>query len=68
MKTINSKLLEILVCPITKQTLRYDQNHHELISNAAYLAFPIKNNIPVITVESARKISSKELFKDSVES
>ncbi|MFM1816365.1 MAG: hypothetical protein RLZ98_3060 [Pseudomonadota bacterium] len=50
------KLLEILVCPITKTSLKYDAERQELISRAARLAFPIKNGVPHLTVEAARQI------------
>ena len=55
-KPIDSKLLEILVCPITKSTLRYDAQAQELISDKAKLAFPIKNGIPILIQSQAREI------------
>ncbi|MFT7144042.1 MAG: hypothetical protein ACI9TY_000509 [Alphaproteobacteria bacterium] len=54
MPEVDSKLLEILVCPLTKTTLVYDKKAGELISKAAKLAFPIKDGIPVMIVEEAR--------------
>lgn len=54
--TLDPKLLEMLICPVTKTTLRYDRESQELISEAASLAFPIKNGIPIMLVESARKL------------
>ena len=50
------RLLEILVCPLTKTTLRYDAEKQELISDAASLAFPIREGIPIMLVDEARKI------------
>ncbi len=50
------KLLEILVCPLTKAPLRYDAAAQELISDKAGLAFPIRDGIPIMLVEEARKI------------
>jgi uncharacterized protein YbaR (Trm112 family) len=50
------KLLEILVCPVTKTTLRYDATQQELISDKAGLAFPIREGIPIMLVDEARKI------------
>ncbi|MDE1900446.1 MAG: Trm112 family protein [Alphaproteobacteria bacterium] len=50
------RLLEILVCPVTKTTLRYDAAAQELISDAAGLAFPIREGIPIMLVEEARKV------------
>jgi uncharacterized protein YbaR (Trm112 family) len=50
------RLLEILVCPVTKTTLRYDAAAQELISDKAGLAFPIREGIPIMLVEEARKV------------
>ena len=50
------KLLEILVCPITKTTLEYDAAHQELISRAARLAYPIRDGIPIMLAEEARNL------------
>ena len=49
------KMLEALVCPMTHATLRYDAEAQELISENAHLAFPIRNGIPVLLVDEARK-------------
>jgi uncharacterized protein len=54
---IDPKLLEILVCPLTKTTLQYDAAAQELISRAAGLAYPIRNGVPLMTVESHRRSS-----------
>jgi len=49
-------LLQILVCPLTKQPLRYDREAQELISEAAGLAYPVRNGIPIMLPEEARKL------------
>ena len=53
---IDSKLLEILVCPVTKSSLDYDHEAQELISRAAGLAYPIRDGIPIMLPEEARKL------------
>jgi uncharacterized protein YbaR (Trm112 family) len=53
---VDPKLLEILVCPLTKATLEYDAEKQELISRSAKLAFPIRDGIPIMLVEEARKL------------
>ncbi len=52
------KLLEALVCPVTRSTLRYDAAAQELVSKGAGLAFPIRNGIPVMLVDEARVLDS----------
>jgi uncharacterized protein YbaR (Trm112 family) len=52
--TVDRKMLEALVCPLTRNTLVYDRDAQELISKAAGLAFPIRNGIPVMLVDEAR--------------
>ena len=54
---VDPKLLEILVCPITKSDLEYDSVKNELISKQAGLAYPIRDGIPIMLEEEARKIS-----------
>lgn len=51
------RLLEILVCPLTHSTLRYDAATQELVSDTAGLAFPIREGIPIMLVDEARKIA-----------
>ena len=51
---IDPKLLEILVCPLTKSQLRYDKAKNELISEQAKLAYPIRDGIPIMLVDEAR--------------
>jgi uncharacterized protein len=53
---IDPKLLEILVCPLTKSRLEYDAAKQELISRAAKLAYPIRDGIPIMLPEEARKL------------
>lgn len=53
----NPKLLEILVCPITKTRLEYDANKNELISKAAGLAYPIRDGIPIMLAGEARDLN-----------
>ena len=50
------KLLELLVCPLTKTTLRYDAERNELISDAARLVFPIRDGIPIMLASEARTL------------
>jgi uncharacterized protein YbaR (Trm112 family) len=54
------KLLEILVCPLTKTTLRYDRDRQELVSRAAHLAYPIRGGVPVMLPSEARALSDEE--------
>ena len=53
---VDPKLLEILVCPMTKGPLRYDREKQELISDQAKLAYPIRDGIPIMLIDEARKI------------
>ena len=53
---IDPKLLEILVCPLSKSPLRYDRDAQELISDQAGLAYPIRDGIPIMLVDEARQI------------
>lgn len=55
-RRVDPKLLDILVCPVTKTPLRYDPAKQELISDKAKLAFPIREGIPIMLVDEARKI------------
>jgi len=60
---IDAKLLEILVCPITKGSLVYDKDNNELISKAAKLAFPVRDGTPILLEEEAREISEADQSK-----
>ena len=62
---IDAHLLEILVCPITKQTLIYKKETQELISKSIGLAYPIRNGIPIMLAEEARELTDSE--KDALE-
>ena len=53
---VDPKLLEILVCPLTKTSLEYDAERQELISRAAGLAYPIRDGIPIMLPDEARKL------------
>jgi uncharacterized protein YbaR (Trm112 family) len=53
---VDPKLLEILVCPLTKGTLEYDAEKQELISRSAKLAYPIRDGIPIMLPEEARQL------------
>lgn len=55
-RAVDPKLLEVLVCPLTKTSLDYDATRQELISRAAGLAFPIRDGIPIMLPEEARKL------------
>lgn len=57
---VDPRLLELLVCPLTKTSLDYDAKRQELISRVARLAFPIRDGVPMMTVEAARKLEDDE--------
>ncbi|HEY2835657.1 MAG TPA: Trm112 family protein [Rhizomicrobium sp.] len=58
--TTDPKLLEILVCPLTRTTLRYDHERQELLSRAAGLAYPIRNGMPIMLAAEARELTEEE--------
>jgi uncharacterized protein YbaR (Trm112 family) len=58
---MDTKLLQILVCPVTKGPLTLNKTTNELISKSAGLAYPIKDGIPVMLEEEARKLTDKEI-------
>jgi len=58
---VDSKLLEMLVCPVTKGPLTYDRERQELVSRSARLAYPIRDGIPVMLEEEARKLTPAEV-------
>ena len=60
---IDPKLLEILVCPLTKVPLRFDTEKQELISDQAGLAYPIRDGIPIMLVDEARQLEETEIKK-----
>ena len=53
---LDARVLELLVCPLTKATLHYDRDAQELVSEQAGLAFPVRGGIPILLVEEARRI------------
>jgi uncharacterized protein len=58
---MDAKLLEILVCPVTKGPLIFDRERQELISRSARLAYPIRDGIPVLLEDEARKLTPEEI-------
>ena len=54
------KLLEILICPVTRTTLHYDGERQELVSRAAGLAFPIRGGVPIMLPGEARELTEEE--------
>lgn len=56
----DAKLLELLVCPVSRTTLVYDEARQELISRAASLAYPIRHGVPMLTAAAARPLSDAE--------
>ena len=58
---MDKKLLDIMVCSVSKGSLIYDKAKQELISKSARLAYPIRNNIPVMLEEEARVLTDEEL-------
>ncbi|HUO02176.1 MAG TPA: Trm112 family protein [Rhizomicrobium sp.] len=63
MAAIDPKLLEILICPVTRTMLRYDSKRQELISRAAGLAYPIRDGVPIMLASEAREITDEERDK-----
>lgn len=55
-KAVDPRLLEILVCPITKSTLRYDRDRQELVSDSAKLAYPVRDGVPIMLPDEARAL------------
>lgn len=60
-RRMDPKLLELLVCPVTKGHLDYDRSRQELVSRSARLAYPIRDGIPVLLEDEARTLSDEEL-------
>ncbi|MFT3732814.1 MAG: Trm112 family protein [Hyphomicrobium sp.] len=61
LNAVDPKLLEFLVCPLTKTRLVYNADTQELLSKAAGLAFPIRNGVPLMIEEAARKLTDADL-------
>lgn len=55
-RDVDPRLLAILVCPLTRSTLRYDRNAQELVSDSAGLAYPIRDGVPIMLIEEAREL------------
>jgi uncharacterized protein YbaR (Trm112 family) len=60
MSDVDPKLLEVLVCPQTRTPLRYDRDKRELISDAARLAYPVRDGVPIMLVQEARELGANE--------
>lgn len=60
---MDTKLLELLVCPVTKGPLRFDREHQELISKSARLAYPVRDGLPVMLESEARVLTDEEIEK-----
>jgi uncharacterized protein YbaR (Trm112 family) len=60
MSEVDPKLLEVLVCPQTRSTLRYDKQRQELISDTARLAYPVRDGVPIMLIDEARELSADE--------
>ena len=58
---MDTKLLELLVCPVTKGPLTWDAARQELVSRSARLAYPVRDGIPVMLEDEARTLSDEEL-------
>jgi hypothetical protein len=58
---MDTRLLELLVCPVTKGSLEYDREKQELISHSARLAYPIRDGIPILLENEARPLTDEEL-------
>ena len=57
MTVTDPKLLEVLVCPVTREILEFDKENQELVSKKAGLAFPIRDGIPILLVDEARELN-----------
>ena len=60
---MDNKLLELLVCPVTKGPLDFDRERQELLSRSARLAYPVRNGIPILLENEARPLSDDELAR-----
>jgi uncharacterized protein YbaR (Trm112 family) len=63
---VDPRLLDLLVCPLTKGPLRYDRERQELISEQAGLAYPIRDGIPIMLVDEARPLDQDEAIPQAV--
>jgi uncharacterized protein YbaR (Trm112 family) len=64
---VDPKLLDLLVCPLTKGPLRYDRERQELVSEQAGLAYPIRDGIPIMLVDEARPIDEDGAISEEVQ-
>ena len=60
-RSMDTKLLELLVCPVTKGPLDYDREKQELVSRSARLAYPVRDGLPVLLENEARTLTDEEL-------
>jgi len=60
MSEVDPKLLEVLVCPQTRKPLRYDKQRQELVSDAARLAYPVRDGVPIMLIDEARELGPDE--------
>jgi uncharacterized protein len=60
MSEVDPKLLEVLVCPQTRTPLRYDKQRQELVSDAARLAYPVRDGVPIMLIDEARELGAEE--------
>lgn len=58
---MDTKLLDMLVCPVTKGPLRYDREHQELVSRSARLAYPVRDGLPILLEHEARTLSDEDI-------
>lgn len=58
---MDTKLLQLLVCPVTKGTLTYDKERQELVSRSARLAYPVRDGMPILVENEARPLTDREL-------
>ena len=65
-KTVDPKLLDLLVCPLTKAPLRYDRERQELISEQAGFAYPIRDGIPIMLVDEARPLEEADPIPEAL--
>ncbi len=63
---LDPELLDLLICPLTKGPLRYDRVRNELISEQAGLAYPVRDGIPVMLVDDARRLDDSDRIPDAV--
>ena len=64
---MDTKMLELLVCPVTKGPLNFDRERQELLSRSARLAYPVRNGIPILLENEARTLSDEEIAKLAAE-